>query len=157
MSKDIKTGRQFVCGFMFDALDIGARVLLTQKQRPKWQAGKLNGIGGEVNRGESFNQAMMREFREETGNSFDKWTYFCRMRYIDHETIHFFYGVGALFYECKTQTDEPLINLSVQTLIHHYDHCVADVRWLVPMAFGMAQENCRYLEVIKCDVLFPNG
>jgi 8-oxo-dGTP diphosphatase len=54
----------FVVGFAFD--DLG-RVALVRKARPAWQAGKLNGIGGHIEPGESPVDAMDREFMEETG------------------------------------------------------------------------------------------
>lgn len=43
-------------------------VLLIRKLRPAWQAGRLNGVGGKVEFGESPDEAMAREFREETGH-----------------------------------------------------------------------------------------
>lgn len=158
MSKGgLKPGRQFVVGFMFDTLEPHANVLLCKKQRPKWQAGKLNGIGGEVKQGESIIQAMIREFREETGVRFDGWMYFCKMRYIEQETIHFFYGVGSVIHDCKTKTDELLVTQRVRDLAAYNDGCVSDLRWLIPMAFGMTKENCEYIETIKCGVIFPNA
>ena len=57
--------QQYVCGFLF-SVD-RSRVLLIRKNRPAWQAGKLNGVGGKVEPGESIQKAMTREFREEAG------------------------------------------------------------------------------------------
>ena len=42
-------------------------VFLIRKNRPKWQAGKLNGIGGHVESGESFYECCTREVFEEAG------------------------------------------------------------------------------------------
>jgi 8-oxo-dGTP diphosphatase len=56
--------REYVCGFLFTPER--DRVLLIRKNRPAWQAGKLNGIGGKIEPGETPAQAMVREFREET-------------------------------------------------------------------------------------------
>src|SRR3954470_21452915 len=55
--------QEYVCGFLFSP--DRTRVLLIRKRRPAWQAGKLNGIGGKIEPGESPAQAMSREFREE--------------------------------------------------------------------------------------------
>lgn len=55
---------RYVLGFAFTA---NGRVALIQKQKPAWQAGRWNGIGGKIEEGESPVQAMAREFREETG------------------------------------------------------------------------------------------
>jgi len=55
---------KYAVGFCFD---FGwQNVLLIHKQRPEWQRGKLNGLGGHVREGESPSRAMAREFGEET-------------------------------------------------------------------------------------------
>ena len=56
---------QYVTGFRVD-LTTG-RVLLIEKKRPAWHAGQLNGIGGSIEPGETPLQAVVREFKEETG------------------------------------------------------------------------------------------
>jgi 8-oxo-dGTP diphosphatase len=56
---------KYVCGFAFSPNH--TLVYLIRKKRPTWQAGKLNGIGGKVNIGESPIQAIVREFKEECG------------------------------------------------------------------------------------------
>lgn len=61
----------YVLGFLFDAsLD---NVVLIRKQKPKWQAGLLNDVGGKVHSGEADLAAMRREFREETGAKIAEW------------------------------------------------------------------------------------
>jgi 8-oxo-dGTP diphosphatase len=57
--------REYVCSFLFSP--DRTRVVLIRKNRPAWQAGKLNGVGGKIELGESPRQAARREFREETG------------------------------------------------------------------------------------------
>ena len=57
--------REYVCSFLFSP--DRTRVLLIRKNRPAWQAGKLNGVGGKIEPGESPRQAARREFCEETG------------------------------------------------------------------------------------------
>lgn len=57
----------YVVGFLFEA-DL-QRVLLRLKARPAWQRGKLNGIGGKVEEGETPLYAMRREGREEASCS----------------------------------------------------------------------------------------
>lgn len=55
--------KRYVLGFAFAGLD----VVLIQKARPSWQAGRWNGIGGHIEEGEEPVAAMVREFQEETG------------------------------------------------------------------------------------------
>jgi 8-oxo-dGTP diphosphatase len=73
--------KKYALGFIFDqARD---HVLLIQKARPARQRGKLNGIGGKVEEGETFLQAMIRECWEETGISTEarglEWQHFATL------------------------------------------------------------------------------
>jgi 8-oxo-dGTP diphosphatase len=52
-------------GFLFSS-DLQS-VLLIHKNRPAWQAGKVNGLGGKCEVGETPAQCMSRELHEETG------------------------------------------------------------------------------------------
>ena len=56
---------QMVLGFMFNRYL--TEVVLMVKERPAWQAGLLNGIGGHIEPDETPRMAMAREFLEETG------------------------------------------------------------------------------------------
>lgn len=69
VSEDPRT--QFTVGFLFS--QSGRKVALVHKKRPAWQAGKLNGIGGGREEGETFLDTQRREFREETSFDFDDW------------------------------------------------------------------------------------
>jgi len=60
-----------VLGFMFS--EKKTRVVLIQKQKPEWQKGYLNGVGGKKEEGESPFYAMVREFKEETTIQYDQW------------------------------------------------------------------------------------
>lgn len=57
--------KRYVLGFAFNS-DY-TEVALIKKNRPDWQKGKYNGIGGKVEEGEPEILAMVREFKEETG------------------------------------------------------------------------------------------
>jgi 8-oxo-dGTP diphosphatase len=56
---------KYALGFAF-SWDL-KEVLLIEKNRPAWQKGFLNGVGGHVEAGESGLQCCVREFTEETG------------------------------------------------------------------------------------------
>jgi len=61
-------------GFVFDAsLE---HVLLLHKKKPDWQVGRLNGLGGKVEDGETAVACVARECREETCLNIptERWT-----------------------------------------------------------------------------------
>lgn len=62
----IRLAKQYVLGFCFGPLL--TTVVLIRKTRPAWQEGRLNGVGGRVEEGETPAEAMAREFREEAGD-----------------------------------------------------------------------------------------
>jgi 8-oxo-dGTP pyrophosphatase MutT (NUDIX family) len=43
------------------------KVLLMEKTKPAWQAGRFNLVGGKIEEGESIEEASIRELKEETG------------------------------------------------------------------------------------------
>lgn len=45
----------------------GDKVLLVKKDRPKWQRGRFNLVGGKIEEGETPEQAALRELEEEAG------------------------------------------------------------------------------------------
>jgi 8-oxo-dGTP diphosphatase len=70
--------QNYVVGFIYNKDK--THVALLRKDRPKWQAGLLNGIGGKIDGNESAMEAMVRECKEETTQSISdkEWTYFAQ-------------------------------------------------------------------------------
>ena len=65
---------KYVLGFVFnESLD---KIALIRKNRPAWQKGLLNGIGGKIEADELTLDAMTREFEEETSCSIDNYKWF---------------------------------------------------------------------------------
>lgn len=60
---EVQVFDKYVIGFAF----VGDDVLLIQKTKPDWQAGRFNGVGGKIEAHEHPHVAMHREFMEETG------------------------------------------------------------------------------------------
>ena len=152
----------YVAGFLFDKF--GENVALIEKQRPDWQRWKLNGIGGHIDRKtgahtcydvgcdvpgfdlctcpwETPEEAMRREFREETGVDLDRWkeyTVLCGPNY----QVHFFYTYGDEIFQVETKTDERVGIYDVAgvlnpTITHPL---IPNLRWLIPMALSMIYE-----------------
>jgi 8-oxo-dGTP diphosphatase len=68
--------QKYVLGFVFN-LD-KTQVALIRKNRPQWQAGMLNGIGGKIEEGETAFGAMIRECKEESTISITEWKNFAK-------------------------------------------------------------------------------
>lgn len=78
----MKPDKEYVVVLLFDKQF--QNVLLIRKNRPQWQAGKLNGPGGKVEPGETPQGAARRELFEETGLAMVKeLTEFCTFRMPD--------------------------------------------------------------------------
>jgi 8-oxo-dGTP diphosphatase len=101
--------QKYALGFIFD--QAGDHVLLINKMRPAWQCGKLNGIGGKVEEGETFLQAMIRECWEETGIATEarglEWQHFATLIGVDYHVEIFALFSQVVFYALQ-RTDEAL-------------------------------------------------
>ena len=130
--------KKFSLGFVFDAsLE---RVLLIHKNRPDWQKGKLNGIGGKVEDGEDGLECMVRETLEETDLKIAStdWKHFAQ--------IHDTYGlvdVYAVVYvgpqsDAKNAEDQEVEWVGCQQLP---TNVIKNLRWLIPAAADSLVEN----------------
>lgn len=112
-------------------------VLLIRKTHPDWQAGKLNGIGGRIEDGESPMEAMRREFLEEVGINHADWRQFCVLGDARDWQIHFFSAVG-LIAKARKLTDEAPEIVPATALS---SDVIPNLKWLVPMALSMKFER----------------
>lgn len=141
----------YVAGFLFDAK--GERVALIEKARPEWQKGKLNGIGGHIEKGETPSQAMRREFREETGVDVRDWLHFGTLQGESdvNRVVHFFlcFEDAALYtiMEGRQFTDERVSVFWVDDLKSL--NVIPNLRWLIPMAKSMRFETAERFTVTE--------
>ncbi|KKN15175.1 hypothetical protein LCGC14_0988640 [marine sediment metagenome] len=119
-----KGKKQYVIGFLFRSDEVA----LIQKNRPDWQIGKLNGIGGHIEQGETPLEAMKREFNEEAGELIDKWEHFCTMNYPEAD-IYCFRLFGE--YKIESKTDEVVSWYSIKDIP---DNVIPNLHWLIPLA-----------------------
>lgn len=121
---------QYVCGFAFSSQD-PVEVLLIHKQRPEWQQGKLNGIGGHIEFGEGPHEAMVREFREETGAEIRYWNSFCTLDDRRGWRV-FFYMTQIVPVGVRSMTDEKIQWVRFNRLPYNV---VPNLHWLLPLAW----------------------
>lgn len=130
--------KSYVCGFYFD--DTLSRVVLIWKNKPKWQEGKLNGVGGKIEKDENPYDAMRREFKEETGIDHKDWVYFISLSGYDWH-VSFFYAIGKFneFEYAETQEEEEVAKIDIDTL-DSFDY-IPNLKWLIPMAIYHAENS----------------
>lgn len=124
----------YVCGFLFmpNRQNGGTDVVLIRKNKPDWQAGKLNGVGGKIEEGEMPYDAMVREFEEETGLPTSGWRQFLVM-WFPKAIIFFHYLKSPVQVGVQPTTDEAVEVWNVTSLIH-YQNKIPNLNWLIPMA-----------------------
>jgi len=142
--------KKYVLGFAFDTLL--EAVVLIKKNRPEWQAGKLNGVGGKVEDGESFIDAMTREFREECGmeTDSDHWVNFLTMK-----SNSFIVEVYKIMindpWSVESKTDEKVVVSYVDELfldnIHTQTEMISNIPWIISMALD--KDSDRFKSVVE--------
>lgn len=128
-------GARYVVGFMFNPAEDA--VLLIRKTHPDWQKGKLNGIGGMIEDGESAIEAMRREFLEEVGMDHADWRQFCVLSDARKWSIHFFSAVGLIAKAVQRTDEAPEIHCSMALPLD----TIPNLKWLIPMALSMRFER----------------
>lgn len=118
-----------VAGFLFNQWT--NTVLLIEKQKPDWQAGRLNAVGGKIESGESARAAMKREFYEETGIDAYAWRPFCFLHHTEYAwSVQFFMMFGMPEDAVQRERECPVV-VEVNNLP---DNVIPNLRWLIPMA-----------------------
>lgn len=122
---------RYTAGFVFDF----DSVYLIEKQRPEWQRGLWNAIGGHVEEGETPVQTQRREFREETGVDIpeEDWELVCVIDGSNFE-VTFFRVFLKEKIDVKTMTDERVELHHIPTL-HDTNKTIPNLKWLIPMAY----------------------
>ena len=128
----------YTLGFIFD--QSFSRVLLIHKQRPDWQKGKLNGIGGKIEPGELSLACMMREAQEETGlqTAEEEWILLGEIQ-SDSYGVDVYARIhkGELD-DASTTTDEEIEWFDVDKLP---EIVLSNIPWLIPLAIDKVKNG----------------
>jgi 8-oxo-dGTP diphosphatase len=138
--------KEYVTGFATEC-DTG-RVLLVRKNKPKWQRGILNGIGGKVEPGELPADAMRREFREEVGSDVNGyWTYFAKIICplgtdpVGYPTILYYFHATCFVLPRDNGFNDAGEELEAVHLhdIHSRPDVARNLKWLLPLAVNFPE------------------
>ncbi len=132
--------KKYCLGFMFN--EKHTDVLLINKERPEWQKGLINGIGGKLEEGENSISAMVREFREETGidSNESDWRYVVTMYRYDWEVDVYTTTSDMIFY-AQDKTDESTVVLPLGELDGF--PLISNLYWLLPMCLDKVDYNIK--------------
>ena len=105
---------EYVVGLVFDNKN---RVMFIEKNRPDWQKGYLNGVGGKIEDAETSKYAIQRECKEESGLNIDTWKI--------HN--HKIFDNGISLYYMKSKVDSLVLDKAVSLTdekisIHNIDN-----------------------------------
>lgn len=131
----------YTVGFLFN--QTRDRVALIRKNKPEWQAGKLNGIGGKVEFDEMPAAAQVREFNEEAGVLIDRWRHFAVLSYRGGKI--FFYEATGDLHSLITMTDEVIEIVAVEDIPDEIT--IPNLRWLIPLALDKDKVTAKILDL----------
>lgn len=139
--------KSYVLGFMFER-EWPWRVVLIRKNRPEWQSGKLNGVGGHIEPGEEPVEAMEREFREETGvDTTGMWTACGSIKREDDFEVFIFKGVCSDLQNLglRSVTDE-LVYCEWISQIHRGNRgIIPNLAWIIPLLLDDNSDGAPYI------------
>jgi len=125
---------RYVLGFLFNT-GHRDRVWLINKNRPSWQRGKLNGIGGHIEAGETPEEAMRREFREEAGLDVPYWQHAVTLHNCANVEMFVFraFMIDKRFMQVKQTTDERPQCFFVHKVNTRHHPVLPNLDWMVPL------------------------
>ena len=108
----------------------GQQVVLIQRTRPSWQAGRVNGLGGGILVGETPASAARREVREECGVDVAEWVEVLVWDDAEYR-MHVMRATSERANEARTMEDQEVFLANVDALPANV---IDNLRWLVPLA-----------------------
>lgn len=108
---------------------------LSKKQKPQWQTGHLNAVGGKIESGELPIQAIEREFFEETGLALHSsiWKHFATLLGIGDVKVMFFYATSPSEIGNARSVEEEKVHVINVSGLREFPH-LYNLPWLIRMA-----------------------
>lgn len=117
--------------FFFDTA--GKNVAVVEKKKfPKgynWSANPLNAIGGKIEEDEEPFEAMVREFKEETGVEIRSWQWYLTYE-LPFGIVFFYRAFDNAILNVKTMEAEPIHIVPANAT----DRMIPNLRWILPLA-----------------------
>ena len=136
----------YVAGFLFN--DSKTHVALIKKERPEWQRGLLNGVGGKVEpTDDSPLVSIQREFFEEVGVMYQYWRYFMILQGTGWKVFFFKAFNSAALNKVRPCTDEKPEIIKVSEL--HKFPVIPNLHWIIPMALEKDGISNIYYEILE--------
>ena len=134
---------EYVAGLLYN--DDGSTVTLILKDRPLWQAGHYNAVGGKIEFGETPAAAMNREFIEEAGVDIT-WDFRFVLTGVDYK-VHFF-----SCHSTEAQRSLRTMTSEVIEVVNSYDlpeNTIPNLWWIIPMLNDMT--------IVQQEILVAEG
>lgn len=123
---------KYVAGFMFNSAK--NEVALIRKNKPEWQKGLLNGIGGKIEADEIPIDAMWREFKEETSLYIppNYWRHFAVIKGPEF-SVDFFATTGNLD-SLSSPEEEKVERVRLEQINVFRRDMIENLPWLISLA-----------------------
>lgn len=134
--------QRYVLGFAFGSNGV---VVLIKKNRPPFLKGQWNGVGGKIEDGETKLEAMVREFREETGMNTDQldWIHYGDLSDdVSHNVTCFFSIFPPDDLIVSTTTDEEVFIWEISDVNMNYSNENLFRGSEIPRLIHLALSNC---------------
>lgn len=144
--------KHYVLGFLFNSGT--TEVVLIRKERPTWQYGLLNGVGGHIEPNETPSEAMSREFEEETGLCLPEsdWHLFAQMKGNNYDCgCYWAIRTDEIVAKACTMTDESVEVTNIGRI--NRGQCLHNLNWLLHLAIDSTRNPGLYVTADYCHKL----
>jgi len=121
---------------------------MVHKKKPAWQAGRLNAIGGKKKPGETYHDAVVREFEEETGVHIPEWEHTITLTAPwgvsgpagqDWWELRFFRAFSPEVFNVRTKETEEILVVPINLVGHVGQlppqlNVIPNLTWAIPMS-----------------------